>query len=297
MKKSDEIQLPCPECQHPSFYFNRVKGVGFCHRCQWTPRREDLVRVLGRRGQTIILAQEEQPREQHEPGEVHLPDDARPLFVGDIPHCELCEETIGHIEHDRFVSREKQARFQLHATENRVYIPIHDEQGKLVNYLGRVKWWRQQPPDVKSKLYAPGAHTSHYLYCWNDFRARREIALVENTFNALWLRELGVTTNFGSSVSETQLTKIFASQVESLVLIWDEGAEERAETAVRKLRSGGVRAVFARISGQPDQHSVECLTRIVRHGHHVARSWSGDRGFDVDHDPAGACIRGEAQEL
>lgn len=292
--KQGEIQLACPECQHGSFYFNTIKGIGFCHRCQWTPRRDDLVRALGRQGQTILLAQEQQAKEvKKEPGEVQLPEGARPLFTvldGQVvPHCDVCEETIQHIEVDRFVSREKQHRFQLHASENRIYIPIHDEQGKLVNYLGRAKWWIQS--DVKSKLYAPGARTSHYLYCWSDFRTRNEIALVENTFNALWLRELNVTTNFGSSISEMQLTKIFASNVESVVLIWDVGAEKRAEDAVSELRSGGVRAVFARISGQPDQHTVECLTRIVRHGHQVARSWSGDRGFHVDHDPAGACIR------
>lgn len=290
--KPGEIQLSCPECQHDSFYFNTLKGIGFCHRCQWTPRREDLVRALGRRGQTILLAQEQKSKEPEDPGEIQLPEGARPLFIlldGEVvPHCDSCEETIQRIQNDRFVSREKQARFQLHASENRIYIPIHDEAGDLVNYLGRAKWWYTS--DVKSKLYAPGAKTSHYLYCWNDFGARSEIALVENTFNALWLRELGVTTNFGSSLSETQLKKIRASRVESVVLIWDEGAEERAEIAVNKLRSGGVRAVFARISGQPDQHSVECLTRIVWLGHQVAHTGRA-KGMDVIHDPAGACIR------
>ncbi len=290
--KKGELQFQCPECEHPNFYFNTIKGVGFCHRCQWTPRREDLVKALGRMGQTILQAQEAGSQERPEPERIELPSDAGPLFLeSGETHCHVCEEIVQRIEHDRFVSRDKQRLFQLHSTENRIYIPIHDEQGNLVNYLGRVKWWRDQPPDIKSKLYAPGAKTSHYLYAWNDFQPLKEIGLVENTFNALWLRELGVTTNFGSSLSETQLTKIFASRVESVVLIWDEGAEERAETAVRKLRSGGLRAVFARISGQPDQHSVECLTRIVRHGHQAARSWSGDRGFHVEHDPAGACLR------
>jgi len=261
--KPGEVQIPCPKCGHPSFYFNTRKGVGYCHRakCGWSPNRDQLQEKLGKRFQLDPAPQVEAPAPD---GALDFPPDVLPLLSPNlVAHCEVCEETVQHIENDRHVPRDRQHHFGLRASENRIYIPVL-ENGALVNYVGRVKWWISST--APRYQYASGVTTSSYLFTWDVFRTRDQVALVENTFNALWLRQYGVTTNFGSHLSVTQAEKIAYSRVRRVLILWDSGAEPKAEKAVVLLRGLGVSAAYVRLEGQPDGHREECLASIIQGG-------------------------------
>lgn len=286
--KRGEIQLPCPRCSHPSFYFNTIKGFGFCHRatCGWSPTREQFEEFMKAKGRRVTLDAPQAPQiDDPEPGAVTWPADVVPLLYEDgRAHCEVCEEAIGHIEQDRRVPRDRQYHFGLRSSENRIYIPILDA-GELVNYVGRAKWWINS--EAKRYQYASGVSTSQYIYTWDYFQPRAEMVLVENTFNALWLRPYGVTTNFGSHLSAEQLEKIRNSRLRRVLILWDEGAESKAEKAVTQLRSQGVRASYVRLEGQPDGHREECLAAVIRDG--MTALQGGDpRPIHVGHKP---CFR------
>ena len=283
--KKGEVQFSCPICRHPNFYFNTVKGLGFCHRCQWAPNRRKLEEKLGR---AFIWAD---PESDPKSAPLSLPPGASPLLEERTPdwitpHCELCEEAVQHIEEERGVSRQKQYLFRIHASENRLFVPVY-EQHELVSYVGRAKWWIYQ--DVPRYQYPIGTSISNYIFCWDDFRRRSELTLVENTFNALWLRELGTTTNFGSHLSGAQMNRIYDSRVRSVLLLWDEGAESRAEVACEALRARGIFSTFVRLTGQPDGHSAECLASLIRSGHDALKlPEKRKQPIDVGHRP---CLR------
>jgi hypothetical protein len=50
---------------------------------------------------------------------------------------------------------------------------------------------------------------------------------------------------------------IARSKIKEVAILWDEGAEKKAEKAVKKLHRRGVRAAYWLIKGQPDDHPVE----------------------------------------
>lgn len=265
--KSGEFQLPCPKCGHPQFYFNTKKGVGYCHRakCGWSPTRSQVEEVLKAKGQRFQFNEAPEPEtEAPVPGTLDFPPDVVPLLNQNlVAHCEVCEETIRHLAHDRHVPRDRQYHFGLRGSENRIYVPVL-ENGLLVNYVGRVKWWINST--APRYQYAPGVSTSEYLFTWDVFRTRDQMALVENTFNALWLRPYSVTTNFGSHLSMVQVEKIAYSRIRRVLILWDEGAEPKAEKAVKALRGYGVSASYVRLEGQPDGHREECLASVIQGG-------------------------------
>lgn len=284
--------MECPKCGHPAFYFNAKKQVGFCHsaRCNWSPNRAQLDRILLQKGRRLFIPsphQEDPPPVDLSP--LAWPDDVVPLIEDDrlTPHCELCDEAIQRIEIDRRVPRSVQWIHALRASENRIYIPVYNVT-EVVAYVGRAKWWI--PQDTRRYMYPEGVSIQDFIFDWSIFQSKEAITFVENTFNALWLRPYNVTTNFGSHLGAKQLDLIRRSRVRQIVLLWDEGAELRAEEAVRKLRGIGVKALFVRLEGQPDQHTEECIASLVKAGHGALKQ-GAPRSIDGRHRP---CLRGEA---
>jgi hypothetical protein len=154
--------------------------------------------------------------------------------------------------------------------EDRIYVPIYEE-GKLVNWVSRKRWDSVIHSNEKRYLYAPGRSTTKYFLGWGEAKTWQRLTLVENTFNAIWLRDrLQCSTNFGSHLSKDQVAKIVKSQIKSVVLIWDEGADARAEKAVRALHRQGVRAAYIQIHGQPDDHRIDFLEKWCDTAHELA---------------------------
>ncbi len=284
-KKTGEAQFKCPRCSHKGFYFNVRKGLGHCKRasCHWSPSLKELISYVGS-STSVELDKSEAPKK--EKVKVTLPSDAVPLLSRNLSsHCLRCETASMHLETDRKISRQKQFQYNIHETENRLYVPVYFD-SDLVNYVGREKWWYLVQSGQRYK-YHPGVVTSDFILNWDQLKFIKQLTLVENTFNAIWLQELGVSTNFGSSLSENQITMIINSSVKTVALLWDQGADESAEKAVNRLKNAGVRSVFIKINGQPDQHTEDCIKNMIRLAHQEA-----ERGkllsLNIQH-PLGSC--------
>jgi hypothetical protein len=248
------------------FYFNVKKQVGYCHhdKCHWKPTLKDLVDRVGHGPDDTLGAQLPEP--EPEPVEITLPEGAKRLIVRrdgnlwtDFP------AAVGHIEFDRRITVEDQFRFALHVGNQRVYVPVYDDT-KLVNYVGRAMWWLPYKPFLRYE-YAKGVKTSNYLFNWSSAKTWNNLTLVENTFNAIAYKKECVTTNFGSHLSDKQINMITHGRARSVLLLWDEGADASAFKAAKKLRAAGVKADYAKINGQPDDHGLDYIHRVIAECH------------------------------
>jgi hypothetical protein len=121
-------------------------------------------------------------------------------------------------------------------------------------------------------LYHAGAKTGIYILGWDECELWGRLSLIENTFVSLSLRQsIQATTVFGSNVSDTQADMIARSKIKEVAILWDEGAEKKAEKAVKKLHSRGVRASYWIIKGQPDDHPVETVKEWANAVYEAAR--------------------------
>jgi hypothetical protein len=271
-RTGSEVQFPCPKCKHESFYFNVNKKVGFCHRakCLWKPNLQTLLEFVGSGRQWLSEDFSEEPDALRPAMDVTLPEGAQQIVYYEDGELMTKLPTAFKALTARGISAEDQARFMLRFDGTRVYIPVY-RAGKLVNYVGRAAWWFDN--NLKRYKYPKGHSIVKHLFNWDEVRLWPRLTLVENTFNAIWLREaLNCSTNFGSHLSNEQATMICDSKIESVAFLWDEGADIRAEKAVQLLSTKfGIPSAYCKISGQPDDHTLDFLTEAAYLTHEAAR--------------------------
>ena len=247
-----EIQTSCPECgSNTTFYFNIFKQVGICHKasCDYRPTLEVLIERVG-------FAPEEHgyytPSDKEEPEkEIKMP--GYPVVKMLMSELKTTNQRALDYLRSRGITDEITLNWEITTDGERVYVPIKSE-GVVRNYNSRLLPFCDGP----KYLYAPGAKTSSYILGNEECQLWPRLALVENTFVSLWLRNsIYCSTNFGSHLSTEQGNLIARSNIGEVALLWDSGAELKAEKAVKKLHSMGVRAAFWLIRGQPDDHRVE----------------------------------------
>lgn len=271
-----EYKFPCPHCSHYNFYFNSRKLKGFCHRasCHFSPSLKDLVKIVGHgpdeeAGFIPFPANNLDDKQT----KIILPETAEPLIWldggVDMPMTNY-QMVVQELRKERNVGTKDVIKWNIHydPISHRVIVPVYEE-GKLVQYVGRLLWsfkgdWSKE----KRYKYGSGASIGKYLLGWGEAKRWKKLVLVENTFNAIWLRDkLYCSTNFGSHLSTEQIDKIEKSKVKSVVLLWDAGAEERAEKAVRQLHKRAINAVYCVIKGQPDNYHLENLEAMCNNAH------------------------------
>ena len=268
---SGEAQFACPRCGHPNFYFNfSQKRIGFCHRanCHYSPTLKELKEIVGDKSPLDEFSEPiYQKVSQAEAVEISLPEGTQRLvelisgtFRTSYPHT---SQKVA----ERGVSQPEQYKFNLHIGDGRVYIPVYYE-GKMISYLGRSMWWL--PIQGLRYQNAEGTKLNEYFFNWDEGKSWNRLTLLENTFNAMWLRQLQATSTFGSNLGDRQIEHILYGKAESVLLLWDEGADKSAWKAVRRLRKRGVPASFAKITGQPDDHELEYLSNVIEVGHAAA---------------------------
>lgn len=267
-----EFKFPCPKCEHPNFYFNANKKIGFCHRasCNWSPTLSDLIDRVGYGPDpypphyNIAHYQEEVVPSI----KVTLPEGAAPIVeTNDV----YSLEALKH----RGLNINDVLKFNIHSARNSIIIPVYEDEA-LVQYVKRLIN-RDSLPDLAFKvphsrryLYSPGAPISNFFLGWEECKAYTHLVLVENSFNAMWLRHIRneiptiTTSNFGSNLSNTQVDKIVKSNIKYVTFLWDAGAEIGVERATRKLKSVGIyTSSITPYNGQPDDHSRKWCEEVI----------------------------------
>jgi hypothetical protein len=257
----DEVQTHCPVCGGDKLYFNVRKEVGICHSgsCEW------------HRGVFISDLEEVFGFSPDQGGEWESPEDIKKVKVN-LPGWPVLEmhggtpmtyyqEALDYLR-GRGIDDLTIMNWRLTCNGTRIYVPIFDADGCLVNYNSRLLPGRN---GGKKYLYCTGAKTSHYILGWKECRDWTELALVENTFVSLAYRgRMHCSTTFGSNVSDVQADAIAESGIRRVVLLWDENAESGADRALRKFDDRGVRAAYWKILGQPDDYPIEWVEERVK---------------------------------
>lgn len=273
MHSASEVKINCPRCGHPNFYFNPAKGVGFCHRdrCHWSPGRTELLKHVPDTALLLADLPDSPAASRDNATETRLPEGSAPLFPSDgSSPSPSAEVALQRLSEDRGISREVIKRFNVHHTDGRVIVPVYLE-GELRAWLGRAKWWLRTQPSMRYK-YPKGVNMGNLIFSWDAQRLRERVLIVENTFNAMWLTNIGGVSIFGSHLTSAQVKLISTSRVSSVAMLLDEGAERGAEDACTRLRACGVPAAYGRLRGQPDDHSLEAVEQMAEQVHRAARS-------------------------
>lgn len=267
--KGSECLLVCPACNRPKLYFNVSKKIGYCHYagCDYHTRscflRDLQEHALGWPSAANLEEDGDwgSDTEERVSKEVVLPESAIPLVDlvdGEyIPRFPIASSAVAA----RGVSVKDQYRFDIQLSSGRIVIPIwHD--GVLVQWIARVPWWIPTTNKMKY-MYASGPKVGNYLFNYGEMRSRPYLTLVENTYNSIWLRNiLNTTSIFGSNLTDEQVKLITRSAAQKVLIMFDEGAEEKAEQAKHKLGAAGIPAAVVEITGQPDDHNEEWLRDV-----------------------------------
>jgi hypothetical protein len=159
-------------------------------------------------------------------------------------------------------------KWDMHTTQTHIIVPIYED-GKLVQYNSRrvnkhatqKEWFSDIDPDALRYKYASGVPITNFILGWEECKLWEEVTFVENTFVSMWLRDLGVTTNFGSYLSPRQVDMLVHSKIKRVTFLWDEGAN--SQKAERKLKKVGIAARSIYIKGQPDDHTYEEIKELL----------------------------------
>jgi len=257
-KHGDELQFQCPLCDHPSFYWNCKKQVGFCHRasCREVYGLDKMINEVGH--PPDMYGHSAKSPAVKPAGEIKLPKEATQV--------ERNEDAVIALA-TRGVTYDHIVQFQIHQEAKRLYVPIM-EGGELRQYDGgRIdkskapKDWFDAGPNPY--LYAHGHPVTHYFLGWDECKLWEDIVLVENTFVSMWLRDLHATATFGSHLSFTHIDKILHSRIKHVTFLWDEGTAFASEKAQRGLKAMGIDSRVIHIKGQPDDHTKEKIEWLL----------------------------------
>ena len=281
--KKDEVNFPCPYCNHFSFYFNTKKKIGFCHRasCGKKPTLKDLVQIKGYGPSDFYTVQEE--TEVSSEKEVVIPGWGILAPVRDT-------WAIQALEH-RGVTLDHISRWGIRANAYRIFVPVINE-NKIVQYVGRAINRNVDPRDGFSSplqpkyKYADGAKITNFIFGWGpEMESWSYLVLVENTFNAIaWRDHFNCSTNFGSHLSERQIATIAKSRISKVIFAWDGDAANKAWNASKTLSRHGIASriiVYNEIkANQPDQVPFWVLKRAIN-GAIVRTGFSGSLVIEV----------------
>jgi DNA primase len=151
----------------------------------------------------------------------------------------------------------------------RIVIPIHNAAGELVAYAGR--WPGKTPPPGERKYKLPPGFTkSVELYNLHRISpVTKTVILVEGYWSVFHLHQLGirnVVALMGTSLSPIQCT-LLGSRFQRVMVFFDGDAAGRRGTDQVLLSLASqlwVRAITCPVDQQPDDLSLEALTRLLR---------------------------------
>ena len=155
----------------------------------------------------------------------------------------------------------------------RIAIPIHDMEGKVMAYAGR---WPGEPPEGTPKYKLPQGFRKS-LELFNIHRATKEpaempLVIVEGFFGAMRLHQLGcrkVVALMGSTMSTAQeeLIRKYTDRSSHIIVMLDEdeaGKFGREDIAIHLSRFVYVRVhVFSEKAKQPDHLTAEELADVL----------------------------------
>jgi len=289
--RGDEALISCPACSKDKLYFNVIKKIGTCHYagCRFHSEPvtiKKLTNICGFAPDESVNFSIPITSVSAIPLPVNMPKEAYPLITRSNGQLFTCYPRVVSEIQQRMITVEKMFRYNFHFDGLRVYIPIYYE-GQMVQWVGRAAWWFAH--EEKKYQYATGAPVTNYLFNWDINKYATRLSLVENTFVAIALdavskeisgKQYGWCSAFGSNLSSHQCSLIGRSNADTVLVVFDSDAQDKATKGVQKLRGLGIRAgVLSLYLKQPDDYSLGVLARATHEIHDILKGSSGQWAF------------------
>ncbi len=281
-QEGKEFIFSCPKCGHDRLYFNSRKQVGHCKRgsCHWTPGIQQLIGICGVSPNEMTVSGYEIEDRDPVKNKVFcsLPEGCKPLVTRENGKLmSQFPDIVRRIRADRGITVADMRRWglQVDCESDRIVIPVYSG-GICRTYVSRAVWWFKGKTDYKRYDYPKGCSVRNWLFGWEELGEKTNITLVENTFNAIWLREnFNCTTNFGSSLSKAQIDLIFKSKVTRVNFVWDYGTKGEAQKASRALNAKGIATAIYDLPKEKPQPDDWTMEELASHVGMILPDWYG----------------------
>jgi len=254
-EEDEEIHSLCPAHEsrvgrpdrNPSFWFNTVKGIGFCFSCGWRPSFSELVRWLtGRSPDPDIMIDVTEAaiiRKLTERKKALLPD----LSVHQWTLDERFKSVPDRLLERRHLLRSATEFFGVRFDyDNHCWVlPLRSPSGTLLG------WQQRQKGSVSN--YPKDIKKSSTLFGVPQMLQHDTLALVESPLDAvrLWQCDIPAVSSMGVYVSNEQVTML-ARHATTVVVALDDDQPGRQQTpqVMQRLRRRGVAVTAFRYGGR-----------------------------------------------
>ncbi|MBN1125076.1 MAG: toprim domain-containing protein [Sedimentisphaerales bacterium] len=266
-----QIQIPCPNCgdNRKHFYLDPHSGLGYCHKCQWSPNAYKLVEKLSPGKQPADIFKILEQFGLHESNKTPPPKPKLPTYEAKAQLRPATEEEINQLAQIKKVSPEalKLLRPLMEANNDVMVLPACDPGNvdlhfKPCGYLkirmdGKIFRWKDPKTDEwKEAKYpqAPGSCHGLLGYPWlMDQLAldKKEILITEAWRDMLAAIEQGYVATASTGGASTGWNKpdkeawgkLFYDTDVTLIFDQDEAGFRCCRKAAQRIAIGGARSV------------------------------------------------------
>lgn len=242
---TSEIRLECPNCRKDGLksddfklYYNELKRVGQCKRCEWVGGYKKLLQLLKLSKLTISAPSLKELKRElsgtrqrvDRLSESPLPKSVKPAWL---------HRTSRRYLQKRGFTRKRAERYGfLYCTggyfQKRLIIPIFDERGKYRTFVARYIGQRL-PRGTDKYLYPKGFFVSRLLgdlYPTQKYKRSRFAILVEGRFDSIHLAPYGACV-FGSNLSWAQVQLLREARIKRVVICFDHDKKRKARRNIK----------------------------------------------------------------
>lgn len=243
---TQEIRIECPKCRKDGLkyedfklYYNEIKRVGHCKRCEWVGGYKRLLELLKLKKLTFSAPSLKELRREFSGNGQRTDSNAESVLPKKVKPAWLHRTSKRYLQ-KRGLTKSDSIRYGfLYCTrgyfQKRLIIPIFDERGRyrtfVARYIGRSK-----SRQIEKYLYPKGCRTGRLLgdlYPNKKAKRKRFVILVEGRFDSIHLAPLGVCT-FGANLTWNQVQILREAGIKRVVICFDHDKKRKARRNVKQ---------------------------------------------------------------
>lgn len=242
---TQEIRIECPKCRKDGLkyedfklYYNEIKRVGHCKRCEWVGGYKKLLQLLKLNKLSLSAPSLKELRREFVGNGQRVNSITESVLPRKVKPAWLHRKSKRYLQ-TRGFDRERTERYGFLYCyrgyfQKRLIIPVFDERGKYRTFVARYIG-RRLPRGTEKYLYPKGFFVSRLLgdlYPDKKPKRKRFAILVEGRFDSIHLAPYGVCV-FGSNLSWAQVQLLREARVKRVVICFDHDKKRKARRNIK----------------------------------------------------------------
>lgn len=251
---TQEIRLQCPNCQQQKLksddfklYFNQVRKVGHCKRCEWVGGLAKLLKILKLKKLTISAPSLEELKSELSRNGQRTQQSLESVLPRKVVPAWRNRRSRHYLRKRGFSKSSTEQYGFLYCYrgyfQNRLILPIFNEHGKYRTFAARFipyfiaeRYLHKRARSGPEKyLYPKGFHVSRLLYGLHSNKKKKRqrfVILVEGIFDAIHLAPYGIAV-LGSNLSWNQINLLREAGIKRVVICFDHDRKRKARDNIR----------------------------------------------------------------